>query len=234
MSEQREPDPDPLFEEWASGIEALREPVTDLVQKRAVWWTLQQVFLNNPTLPPSGLFDFLVINYVESASVGVRRLVDRDARTTSLMRLLQRMLDHPDLLTRERFIETREGNTPIDDFVSQRFDEFAGEPGHDHVPCDAIQRDIDRLIDASALVKQYVDKGIAHMDKTPPTQLPSFGSLHNAISEIEAVFRRWYGFLLARDISILPTTVQNWFAPLLVPWITDPKRTPTYGVQPPV
>ncbi len=47
------------------------------------------------------------------------------------------------------------------------------------------------------------------------------------------MFRRWNGYLLARDISVLPTPVYIWFAPLLVPWITDPKRIPTYGVQPP-
>ena len=46
MAEPR--DPDPSFEEWASEIEDLGQAVTYLVQKRADWWTLQQVFAEQP------------------------------------------------------------------------------------------------------------------------------------------------------------------------------------------
>lgn len=231
MAEPR--DPDPSFEEWASEIEDLGQAVTYLVQKRADWWTLQQVFANNPTLPPSGLFDFIVSNYLESASVGVRRLVDTDNRTNSLMRLLLRIRDHPELLTRRRYIDTRGWITNIEDYESEQFDQFVGEPGHLHVPRQCIQDDIDHLKEASSLVKQYVDKQIAHMDKTPPDKLPTYGDLHDAIGEIETVFKRWYVFLRACDISVLPIQIYNWFAPLMVPWITDAKSIPIYGQRPP-
>ena len=149
------------------------------------------------------------------------------------MRLLLRMQDRPELLTRQRYVDSRGWNShDVDDYESECFDEFVGGPGHDYVPRECIQRDIDHLINASSLVKDYVDKQVAHMDKTPPGKLPTYGDLHLAIGEIEAVFTRWYKFLLASEISVLPTPPYNWFAPLLVPWITDREHIPSYGERP--
>lgn len=164
-----------------SDSKSLSYLVTDLVQRRAVWWTLQAVFHNNPTLPPSGLFDFIAINYMESESIGVRRLLDNDGRTSSLMVLLdlQRSVE---LLTRDRFVVASGWRDQV--FASSRFDRFVGEPGHVHVPASRVQSDIDMLRNASAVVKKYSDKRIAHWDKTPPNTLPTFSDLHNAVAAI--------------------------------------------------
>lgn len=215
---------------WRERLEELSHLVTDLVQRRAVWWTLQAVFHNNPTLPPSGLFDFIAINYMESESIGVRRLLDNDGRTSSLMVLLLDLQRSVELLTRDRFVVASGWRDQV--FASSRFDRFVGEPGHVHVPASRVQSDIDMLRNASAVVKKYSDKRIAHWDKTPPNTLPTFSDLHNAVAAIATVFHGWYGFITGSDLSLLPTPVYDWFAPLRVPWIRGDGDVPKYGEMP--
>jgi AbiU2 len=234
MTVPKATDPDPVFDGWKQYVESLDWHVAELVQKRADWWALQQVFQKNRNLPPSGFFDFIVSNYVDSASIAVRRLVDQDKRTLSLLVLLDSMRDSCQHLSRERYTVTCgwTRNEYNDSMVSDQFDEFVGCESHDFVPEERINTDRNRLLNASNLVKQYVDKQVAHNDKKTPKDYPTYGDLHLAIGEIEAIFSCWYKFLTGVEREVMPRPLGDWFAPLRVAWISGENVELVYGEAP--
>ncbi len=220
-----------MYELWVETLAThIHDEVIGLFTHRAVWWSLQQVFDENLSLPPSLIFDYLAQTYSASMAVAVRRLTDTAENSNSLVRLLTKMTLHHQRLSRGRWLLRTSWDDKV--FAARQFDDFAGS-SDGTMPKDRVNRDRARLIESASKIKDFVDTTVAHMDSTRPASLPTFNELHDAVTTIGDVFGDWFGFLCGSALlSLVPTPQFDWSKCLTVPWIAARQRRPTLGEPP--
>ncbi|MCK4726760.1 MAG: hypothetical protein KAT29_13195 [Anaerolineales bacterium] len=142
--------------------------------------------------------------YATHASIGIRRLLDKDVRTYSLFLLLSKIEKNPQVITRRSFVfrysSSRRGMGMGD------FDKIAG-PNSISLPRHIVQTDLDKLVTISNKIRPIVNKVMAHRErKTERITKPTWGELHNAIEQIAQMSAR-YQLILNQEstTSMLPS-----------------------------
>jgi hypothetical protein len=81
-------------------LRELMHEVRELITDHDIYWKVQHVIQSNPRLlvARSAFFDTMNDSFAHSAAMRVRRIVDMDHRTISLLRLLKNLVDYPGLL----------------------------------------------------------------------------------------------------------------------------------------
>jgi hypothetical protein len=156
-------------------------------------------------------------------SVAIRRQVDRDKRkrSVSLLRLLEEIRDHPTVLSRARYRRiSRMANTHAPRGLADRgFDRLVG-PRQRHVSPKAIDREIRTLEKKTYRLKRFVDKRIAHHDKSRVRRLPTYQELGNAIAYLELLVLRYLTlFRAVHRQNLLPAWTYDWKEIFRHPWI---------------
>ncbi|MBF8301299.1 MAG: hypothetical protein HW394_1669, partial [Acidobacteria bacterium] len=86
-------------------------------------------------------------NYLDAALMVIRRELDVQDGTENLRNLLDDIIEHPEVLTRDRYLRQWKRK---DDFLANRaFDSFhpakvADSPGDDYIAPDVVTADLDR------------------------------------------------------------------------------------------
>jgi hypothetical protein len=72
----------------------------------------------------------------------------------------------------------------------------------------------------SERVRKYVDRHLAHHDRDPLSELPTFAELNAAVDGLGDLFQR-YAALLTNShwVTLVPVVQYNWLAVFLEPWI---------------
>jgi hypothetical protein len=154
-------------------------------------------------------------------SAAIRRQVDSDKRSVSLRRLLEEMRDHPTVLSRVRYRRlSRMANAHAPRrFVDHGFDRLVG-PGQRHVSPKAIGREIRTLETKTDRLKGFVDKRIAHHDRSRVRRLPTYQELGSAITYLEFLVLRYLAlFRAVHRQSLLPPWTYDWKEIFRHPWI---------------
>lgn len=128
-----------VLERWSNDIDLFAGEVQMMHARRQVFdrydAELEHIGEEEGSAGESALwfrYHFLRPTYGEAQAVAIRRLVDSDRRTRSFVRLLSEMIEHPEYLNRERYIELffarREGERDEDDLrlAHDLFDQVAG------------------------------------------------------------------------------------------------------------
>jgi hypothetical protein len=165
--------------------------------------------------------------YADSVVMGIRRQTDYREQSVSLVGLLTDMIQHPEVMTRERYFQLSiSGGMSRDDpvevaMINSAFDKYAG-PGGDYVDPVIVEQDVERLRTVSTKVRAYVNRRVAHRTRTD-VSVPTFAELNAALDELDVVLRRYYLLLTAATLySTTPTMQYNPWVPLTVPWIPAP------------
>ncbi len=142
--------------------------------------------------------------YATHASIGIRRLLDKDNRTYSLFLLLSKIEKNPQVITRRSFVfrysPSRQGMGKGD------FDNIA-DPNAISLPHHIVQTDLDKLVAISNNIGPIVNKVIAHRErKTKGPTKPTWDEIHNAIEQIAQMSAR-YQLILNQEYttSMLPS-----------------------------
>jgi hypothetical protein len=101
---------DDLYAKWLKWLETVRNETHTLWLYRDYWRGLTEMTQANEDIPPSTFFDALRVWYAAAQMTGVRRQLDRDKRSVSLWRLLTDIADHPEVMTRERYVALYEND----------------------------------------------------------------------------------------------------------------------------
>ena len=97
---------DSELRKWGEWLRTIHGDVRSLLLSRDIFWEVQSLIGANAWLQRQpGLFNhWLATNYAVAASLGIRRQLDRDCRSISLVRLLtdvkQTVQARPDILSR--------------------------------------------------------------------------------------------------------------------------------------
>lgn len=207
--------------EWLNGD--LWHEVHELLQQTHVFRSWNEILgmACEESRRPGVFHRWVVHNYLDSIASAVRRLSDRDERTTSLTRFLDEVASGAHRLTHDWWMsgarswerEQRE----------ERFAELGR--GNDHVDPGLALEDKERVEQASAKVKAYVDTYVAHLDadRAERVVIPTFGDAHSAVQVIYQVYHQWFQNITRQ--ALVPVRPPRWEHVLTVPWITPDQAT---------
>jgi hypothetical protein len=139
----------------------------------------------------STFFDLLNDSYAHATASRVRRLIDRDARTVSLRRLIEGLADHPDLL--------------------------AGKISVSDLKCDLSELEV-----ACKDVKEYVNKCVAHHDKSSLAAYPTHHELNKAVDTLIATFKKYYALIIGADVDVVVGYLEDPLSIFRFAWIEKP------------
>jgi hypothetical protein len=158
------------------------------------WSQVQKMLAANPNLPNSYWWEFMSDTYGITQAVAVRRQLDTHRDVASLGKLVAEIAEEPHIITKTVWLEL--SNTT--NLVDQRLAElawrhnFGGEVG-DHLDPAIPTADLKDARRASEGVRRYVDKGLAHSDRSalPAISLPTVPELHYAIDVIGHLYKKY-------------------------------------------
>jgi len=218
-----------LESRWDSIFKEISNALTVLMLNRFFFREFYEIKENNPKLNVNNhFFNWIWENYIFSASMGVRRLADRNLRTNSLYVLLKEIKDNPEILSRERYVSKFVKDSGFSrEEASMFFDDLVGE-GKQHIDPIEVQRDIDILVEKYGKLRAYINKTIAHAERKAhakiekPEDLPTIGDLDDCIDYMEQLFKKYYAiFYQGAYTTLLPTIQYPWKDIFKCPWIPE-------------
>jgi hypothetical protein len=204
-------------------IEIIKSDVQGLLLDQFIFYELQKIVRDNPRFTESpGLFTrWMASGFAQASAVGIRRQARYDKRyedNICLKRFLVEIKNHPELITRQSYLDLYKAqNAPIE-LGEADFDKVAGV-GNDQLPQALIVMHIDELKNASDAVATYVNRRIAHHDGRGAV-IPTFGDLKAALATMEKL-----ALLYLRLVQgpmwdhLLPTFGYDWTAIFRFPWL---------------
>jgi hypothetical protein len=202
-------------EAWLDQLGRIRDEVILLHHHRQIWSEM------NATLavgcPDEGTFlDHYDRLYADRQVVAVRRLIDRDKDTDSLAQLVNKLASRPDLLSRDRWVDLfRDGGAHWMTEAHRQFDRTADPSNPDRVDPQVMAMFAASLRDNLTMVKAYVDKDIAHMERSStPTPLITWDQLDEAIDLLGEVVTKVGVMLTANWLTFTAGVIQtDWRRP---------------------
>ena len=215
--------PDETFKKWCRWLETILADVQQLLITQEIYQGVSDIYNGNPNLhKPSAFWGWLLNVYVENVSIGIRKQLDVKPPSISLKRLLRAICDHPEVLSRERYITMTRESKMRADLLNREFDRHSGK-NQDHIDASKVKEDID-LIEAMAhKVKEFVDKRIAHSDEKAPESLVSIEDINKCLPVYDNLVKKYYSILNRESIDILPIWQYDWKEIFREVWIPETK-----------
>lgn len=202
-------------------IERIEYSVTMLFSSRAFYREYLEIINGNPRLSNGNHFlTWVANNYLYSAAMSLRRLLDRRSDTISIYKLLDALQSNNYLLTKTHYISRF-----ISDGSSRDLAElsYAKITGSSHARGLNLQKLRDQLDSFSAnweRLKTYIDERIAHDARTPSQELPTIHDLDICINGAAEVMKTIIAFMTFRSIiSFEPIIQYPWREIFSFPWI---------------
>jgi AbiU2 len=211
---------DSRVRKWKRWIEnEIRAEVLGMNNQRAIYEEVGRIVKENGELPPSHFFNFLRDTYGATQALAVRRQAEVGTRVISLATLLAEIAGDPERLSREWFLSHYDSYARAEVGVPVWAEKFGGNVG-DHVDPDLVRADLGELRGGTAKTKDLVDKHLAHTDKKPLKNPPTFKELHDAVETVNKQFQKYVLLLTVSSYATLvPVAQYDWLAIFREPWI---------------
>ncbi len=175
--------------------------------------------------------------YVDSTVMAIRRQADSNPRTLSLYCLLKQLKQYCEQFTREAYVERwlrklgldlNSDNDRIRDEATYHlqqanhsFDQFTDNPGASHLEDSGLATDQKELRKKTKKIKTYANKQVAHHDRIPPNEIPTYGEVDAAIDCLGELLQK-YNLLLDQSqlFEVTPYIQGDWKAPFRRPLVT--------------
>jgi hypothetical protein len=219
---------DAAWEKWCVSFDAAREEIQTLFHTRWMWRTIIGMLRHSRVPQDPYVQQYLLRTYVATVCTAIRREADRDSRTTSLARCLERLVERPTLISRTRYraLTTARGNVQTDALADEMFDRFASA-GVELLDPALVTARLDALHLAVEPIKKYTDRVIAHREAGQADAI-NFEQINHALQELGGVNAHYFSL---RFPGISTATV----SPIMGFKFLDMFKQPWYrdGYQPP-
>ena len=211
-----------LWASWRRDIDALRDDIYDLHHHATMWRELATRVDATGAMDRGFFLDAYTRMYVAHSGSAIRRIAEsQDTRVLSLGRLITAIAANPQVITKERYL-TSWGidDKPCPDVVRANAEAAWEVHAGGALAFDVItaKQDLYELGRTTEAVVTMVDKTIAHRDKLPPDNIPTFGDLAGAIESITMLYKRYQLLLLGRSqITMDPVMQGDWLTPFRQP-----------------
>jgi hypothetical protein len=109
---------------WKRWFEDIKNQILQIVHRRHLSREVMAMIDANPRLKvPSAFYAWMRAAYINDMTMAISRLVDRDTRRLSRVGLIEEVADHPEVMTRRRFVAGSRGW--LRDMGHRDFDQFA-------------------------------------------------------------------------------------------------------------
>ena len=213
---------DQRIEKWTGWVEGtIKDNVLTMHLQRQVWREASDVWSANPDLPESYWWEFMRDTYATTQAVAVRRQADTMKGVASLGKLIKEISDDPAPVTYEFWMTLNADEDPYWVRVAENnWAEHYGGAGHDHLDGATAVADLERLVQAAARVRHYVDKHVAHAEASPPAVTLTLDEVHDTIDTIGHLFKKYSFLLTGNGWGTLEPAIQHpWQAVFAVPWM---------------
>lgn len=209
---------------WRDWFSIIREEVWKMLVSRQVWKRYGEIVNSNPEIQsPSNFHRWVTGNYIAAQSLAVRRQTDPGPRSVSLQRLLSRVAEVPEVLSRERYLSLQGG----DSMANGWFDAVSG-PGQPHIHPDVAKDDLKTLKSKADRVRILVNKRIAHWDEVEYAAAGDItvGEVHESIDYLVTLLQK-YGPVIIGSIPGDNVSEPAWWSIFYRPWIEE--EAPSLG-----
>lgn len=189
------------FTAWVADFEKVRLSLVDLGAKRLIHKAhvkeLQDREINDGT---SIVHRWIQENYADSMLIGLRRILDDNRDSFSLIRLLRRVERGHALLNIDGYIQLSAGQPgQLDDwYVRALFTRFSTDGRT--FDRQRIRLDIETLLANCEQVLHYINTAVAHQtaresDATAPETIITWGDLDTLFDSVTELFNKYYGLV---------------------------------------
>lgn len=210
-----------ILKKWNRWLKENERELSWLLTSQDVFKEIGQIYQKNKNIQRPTLFQrFIIYNYADAISSGIRRLADKDKRTNSLYNLIQDISINPNVLTRKDFIRRYPKWMRREGLADRDFDKFS-EIGQDQVSVNKLKKDMKSITDASKRIKTHVDKNVAHLDKNRRRFKPlTFSVMDKALQKLDKIYCKYYLLLTGGGMATCEPAIQyDWKEVLRHPWI---------------
>lgn len=212
---------DSKLQQWRKWLKVIHDEVQRLVINKHIFWEVQKIIETNPRIhQPSAFYTYLGDTYASHAVMGVRRQLKVDKQSISFARLLEEIIDSPQILSREYYVGLYK-DSAVEHLADRAFDKFSGM-SRPHVCPNMVCNDLCQLKKIAKDCEDFADKRIAHRDKRDPKVLPRFDDLNSSIEFLDKLYVKYHRLFHARSYggSLMPDPYPNdWKAVFREPWI---------------
>lgn len=218
-----------LHQEWlGEWLPSIKTQVFELFHRREIHDGMEEMLRAQDHADAGYFWEAFHRMYLESQVLAIRRQADDDTRALSLRRLIGQLQHHRRSVTRAWYVDRWMDGVGLDpagerdrglvevrrQMAHDAFDKFTDEPGGPLLSATLLDRDRQRLLDTSRTVSRYADTVVAHSDRTPPAELPTYADFEASIDVLGDLLRR-YHLLIDQGglVSATPTIQGDWKGP---------------------
>ncbi len=204
---------------WKRWLRHVYDEIVEMALDRHVYREVQAMIAANTNLHvPSVFFDWMSRTYVADLAVAIRRQTDKDTRSISLLRLIRDVRDHPEVMSRRRFVGLY-GPGRMRTLGHRDFERFA-KKGSDQINPTVIHKHERELLAAERKLRRFVNKHVAHRSRFPMRHLPTYGDLDTCLDVLERLLKEYKLLIEAAGLSrVVPVIQYDWRRPFRVAWI---------------
>ena len=205
-------------------VERIENSLVVLHSSRAFYREYQEILRGNHRLPPPNHFlVWIADNYLYSAAMSLRRLLDGRNDTISIYKLLDALRRNPQLLTKESYIARFTTDGTDRDMAEEAFAMLTGTPQARGLNLDELRSQLNISNENWQRLKRYIDQRIAHEARNPDRTIPTVTDLDRCIDNCAEVMRKIICFMTCRNIlSFEPVMQYPWREVFSFPWIEPP------------
>lgn len=189
---------------WRRWIKRISDSVSMLVLDDYIFRAMEAARKGNEIKPSNQVYRWAIRAYGTHGAVGIRRILDNDDKTYSLLLLLRKIERNPQVITRRSF--KLRYSILNKELADGDFDDIAGR-GAKYLPRSVVRADLQKIEAVSNKIKPVVNKVIAHRERKPKgLSRVTCQQLHDAICEIDRMCIRYCLILNQESVaSMLPT-----------------------------
>jgi len=211
------------IKDWDSRFKIIENELVLLESDRFFYREYLKIIEDNPKLSGKNhFFIWISENYIYSASMGVRRVMDRrkNNNASSLLKLLKEIKKDSRILSRKRYASLFENTGFADDhyYINMCFDKLVGK-GKNYISPDEVEKDIENINIKYSKLKKYIDDRIAHSSGQELRDVPKVSDLDDCIDNLVKTFQHYYSIFYAGSIpNLIPVIQYPWKSIFKIPW----------------
>lgn len=211
----------PTERECFEMIERIENSLTILFSSRASYREYLEILNANPRLKSGNHFlTWIADNYLYSAAMSLRRLLDRSSGTISIYKLLDALQSNSHLLSKTSYISRFIADGSDSNLAEICFSGLAGSSHAEGLNLQILRDQLDSFSINWERLKTYINERIAHEARNPSEELPTISDLDICIDRAAEVMKIIIAFMKFASIKSFEPVVQySWREIFSFPWI---------------
>ncbi len=199
---------DQKIEKWQKQIGHLIDEILDINERKYVFEKEREIIKNNSKLQDSNIFiTYLFKNYAEAQVLAISRVVEDDGRTGSLVALLNDILTNFEEIIKSGKLKQKHianiNKSGLDEMLKEH---FKNEQENMQVSWEKINSDKFDLLKATAKLKLFRDKWVAHIDQKRKHVVIDYDELNKIVDFLNAIMQEYYTFLTNSSMASFLTS----------------------------